>query len=371
MRVSVFLLVRTALSTGLCCLVKSATRYKFPLLKGVTDVYYITIDAGTTNTRLYLVKEGNNDVVAQSKKSFGIRNVAMSGSKSSFKNELSIAFREILTNNHCEPSNISFIVASGMITSNLGLLEVPYVTSPSTVNDLAKGAIIKKWPLFFNIPFIFIPGVRNSVPNLGAQNKFMDLNAFDVMRGEEVETLGLLEQISLGNKGLVILPGSHMKYILVDKQTILSSLSTLSGEMLSALQTGTILASSLEGDLVKTIDVDLLCQGFQAARSYGLSRALYHIRLSQLFEELEVDERANYFVGAVLAEDVKALEMSYLNETLNWIVIGGSNPLRASFVYILKRLGLKNIIETTDDQVLMSTIIGSKKVADLAMNRDS
>lgn len=334
-------------------------------------MYYITIDAGTTNTRLYLVKQKNNEVVAQTKKSFGIRNVAMDRSTSTFTNELSRSIREIMASNDCDPSSTSFIVASGMITSNLGLIEVPYVTSPSTIDDLAKGAVIKKWSQLFNIPCIFIPGIKNNLPHERKQELFKYMNEIDVMRGEEVETIGLIEQLNLTKKGLVILPGSHMKYILVDDQTILSSLSTLSGEMLSAIQKGTILSSSLHRDLIKEVDADLLWQGFQAGKTYGLSRSLYHIRLLQLFEELEEDGRANYFVGAVLAGDFKMLERVYRNEELNWIVVGGSNPLRSSFVDILQRIGVKNIIEATDEQVMMSTILGCKKIADLAMDGDS
>src|SRR5690625_3520686 len=112
--------------------------------EGVTPVYYITIDAGTTNTRLFLVKRINNEVVAQVGKNFGIRNIAIDQStsllkgessqidasdrsKSIFLRELSEALREILVQHHCKPSSVAFIVASGMITSNLGLIEVPYV----------------------------------------------------------------------------------------------------------------------------------------------------------------------------------------------------------------------------------------------------
>lgn len=332
-------------------------------------MYFITIDAGTTNSRIYLMDQETNEVVDQVKRKIGIRNVAIDQSTKNFQNALSLAIEEMFVNNHIQHHQISFIVASGMITSNLGLVEVPYVINPSTINNFATASVIRKIPEFYDLPCIFIPGAKNRVNTHIDQEIYKEIHTYDVMRGEEVEVFGLIDQLHLTGKGMFILPGSHMKYVLVENDKILSSLSTLSGEILYAIQKETILTNSLHEDLLKEINVDVLLQGFQAGRSYGLSRTLYQIRLSQLFDRLGENERANYYVGSVLADDLKALKETYHLETLDWIVVGGNNPLRKSMIHILKHLKYERVIEANDAQMFMSTIIGSKKIGQLSMEQ--
>lgn len=339
------------------------------MVGGEKNMYFITIDAGTTNSRLYLINRESNQIIDKVKKEIGIRNVAIDQSIKNFQKELSHAMEELITRNSCQLDSIAYIVASGMITSNLGLVEVPYVISPCTVDDFANASVIKDIPEFFDLPCVFVPGAKNFVQEHTGQSLLENINEYDVMRGEEVEVFGLIEQLGLTGKGLVILPGSHMKYILIENETILSSLSTLSGEILSAIQKETILSNSLHKDLLKDIHVEVLLQGLKAGMSFGFSRALYQIRLLHLFDQLKENDRANYFVGLVLASDMKALNEKYGHETLDWVVVGGSNPLRKSFIHILNHFNYQNVIQATDHQVYMSTIIGGKKVGEMSINR--
>jgi 2-dehydro-3-deoxygalactonokinase len=138
--------------------------------------------------------------------------------------------------------------------------------------------------------------------------------------------------------------------------------------MLYALQKNTILSSSIDDNLVKNVDHTALLDGYNAGTEFGLSRALYHVRLLELFNKMDENQRVYYYLGAVLASDLQAFKSIKEKLDFEWIVVGGSNPLRQSFTYLLNQLDYTNVIEATDEQVLLSTIIGGKLVADMKMN---
>jgi len=314
-------------------------------------MYIMTIDAGTTNSRIYLINPESNELLDVVKLNVGVKNTAITGSTDTLKKELSSGIKEILERNKATAEDVSFMAAAGMITSNLGLVEVPHLPSPCTLDDFSTASVVKSLPEFFNIPCIFIPGMKNG-PHLSS----------DIMRGEEVETFGLIEQLELKGKGILILPGSHTKYVVVEDNVLQSCLSTISGEMLYAIQKDTILSSSLSKDLVKTTDYEALMEGFHASRNSGLVRALYQVRLLQLFAKMDENQRANFFVGAVLGSDLQAMGTLFEEIEPDWIVVGGSNPLREAFVYLLHYLQYPNVIEASDEQVKMSTIIGAAAI---------
>lgn len=328
----------------------------------------ITIDAGTTNSRIYLINNKNNKIIDVVKKNVGVKNTAINGSVDVLKNELSFGMEEIIQRNGCNVEDILYIVATGMITSNLGLVEVPHIASPCDSKEFATASVVKILPEFFHIPCIFIPGMKNAIPEDQLLGFREELNKLDVMRGEEVETIGLIKQLQLKGKGIMILPGSHTKYVLVEDGFLLSCLSTLSGEMLYAVQKDTILSSSITKDLIKIPEHDALLEGFYSSETNGLVRALYQVRLLQLFEKMNDNQRANFLVGAVLASDIKALKKLEAEMNPDWIVVGGGDPLRTSFVTILNHLHYSNVIEASDEQVKLSTILGAKEIANRKIN---
>lgn len=332
-------------------------------------MYIVTIDSGTTNTRIHLVNHGTNEVIDIVKKNVGVKNTSIEGSNDTLRRGISTGIQELLNRNKCRPREISYIVATGMITSNLGIHEVPHINGPATVDDFVKASVVKTSPEFLGIPCVFVPGLQNTISDSKKATTISDrVNLYDVMRGEEVESFGLLQQMNKRGKGLFVLPGSHTKYVFVNNQTILSCLSTLTGEMLYALQKDTILSSSLNSDLVQDVEESMLREGYLASEKYGLARALYHVRLLDLFKEKDENDRANYFLGAVLTSDLQVLQKRLeMIGDVEWIVIGGSNPLRRSFTYLFNQLEYGHIVEATDTQVQMSTIIGGKLIAEKKM----
>lgn len=324
----------------------------------------ILIDSGTTNSRIRLTRINSNEIIDSIKLNIGVRNTAIEGNNTILKNGLKEGLLKIINRNNLTSQEIEYIIASGMITSNLGIYEVPHIKGPASIKDFASNSVVYKSEEFLNIPIIFIPGMENSVED--ENDIIFNINDYDIMRGEEVETIGLLEQINVKGKGIMILPGSHTKYIFVDEnKKLLSCLSTLGGETLLSIQKETILSKSLKKDLICTIQKDMLKKGYDAAREYGVTRGLYHVRLLDKFSELDSNYLANYYTGVIIHDDIKSLLKSLNNkEDIDWVIIGGSDPLKNVFYYLIKHLELDwNIIKANDEQVEYSTVIGSKTIA--------
>lgn len=308
----------------------------------------MVLDGGTTHTRMRLIRK-NRKLIDEKKLSLGIRDVAIEGTKKRFIHELEKEMKAFLEKNDFSVSDVSAVVSSGMLTSNLGIYEVPHLIAPVTNESLAKGTVITKWEGFGDVPFMWIPGVRTEGEELDQK---------DVMRGEEVETLGLIQQRPLDGAGLMILPGSHTKYVGVTEGTINYSYTTLGGEMMRAVEKETILANSIDDTLIEEVDQSYLEAGFRAARDVGLLRSLFHIRLLHLEGQATANQRANYLAGAVVSEDVRVIEKM---EKVEWIMVGGSNPLRSAFTHLLPNVVSEGIpiLEADESESERATLEGA------------
>jgi hypothetical protein len=139
---------------------------------------YITIDGGTTNTRVNVVCD--KTTVATKKLGIG------SGSKDTeaLKNAIQAAIAALLSENHLLEADIECILASGMITSEYGLCDLPHVSLPANTEKLHNAMHKTVIEDVSSIPFVFIRGVKK---------EGTDLDGVDVMRGEETELVGMLK----------------------------------------------------------------------------------------------------------------------------------------------------------------------------------
>jgi len=129
----------------------------------------ISIDGGTTNTRIALVDNGG--VIDLVKISVGARDNA-----ADFKKILGEEIKRFLEKNKVEKREISFVTASGMITSDAGLLNVARIIAPAGRTELSQSKKEMFFDEIFHLPVTFIPGIKMLGENL------LDT---DVMRGEE------------------------------------------------------------------------------------------------------------------------------------------------------------------------------------------
>lgn len=304
---------------------------------------YITIDGGTTTTRVSLVAD--REIKNTIKLSVGARKSMDGGAD--YKGEIGNAVNKLLAESGLEAKDVSRILASGMITSEFGLCNLPHIVAPAGICELHENMHETVIPEISDIPFVFVRGVK-SVSE--------DLSETDMMRGEETELCGLMSQGD--GECMYILPGSHSKLVFTDKDGRISKFSTmLTGEMIFALSQSTILKDAVDLSISET-DEEYLLMGDDYCRKHGINEALFKVRiLKNLFGATPV-QCYSFFLGVVLSAELDAVRGCDIGK----IVIGGRSQIKNAMAKILGKTTDKEIVCADDKAVDESTPTGLVKI---------
>lgn len=246
------------------------------------------------------------------------------------------------------------IVGAGMITSALGIREVPHVAAPVRIDDLARYLVTFSDPDLCPAPITLIPGVRTDGPTI------LDT---DVMRGEETLVAGLLANGLAGPGMSVINAGSHWKCIQIDADgRIASSRTSLGGEVVHATATATLLKSALPEGPLRVVDEEWLLRGAGDAAAEGLLRTMFAVRLLQLQGQTTPEQRHAYLVGATIGDDVHALIGHGLLAASRRVIVTGPERMAAAWALVLGSAGVTGQA-LTDDQVESSFLAGVSALA--------
>jgi 2-dehydro-3-deoxygalactonokinase len=304
------------------------------------------IDMGTTNCRVFLT-EGRH-IWARVEAGFGVRDADRGNSPNHLRERLEALVVE--ASQKARNSGLtrmpSYAVGAGMLTSPLGLLEIPHLPAPASEVELARHMRFLSPRLAGQIELVLAPGVRT-----GSLSADIDTTLrSDLMRGEETLVAGLLATGRIEANGALLNLGSHWKWIWVDDQRrIARSRTALTGEMIHVTQTHTLLASGLPNIKPSTLDEDWLARGGQEARQTGLSRALFCVRLLEQAGQGTPEERLSFLYGAFLEMNLLAFLEDKSLFAVQSICITGLPPLAAAWKRRLEQTGRRvQVIEEAD-----------------------
>jgi 2-dehydro-3-deoxygalactonokinase len=356
------------------------------------SMWAVALDGGTTNTRARLML--GNRIIATARRSVGVRDslgadpnhaAAPAANPDSpplrgHRGGLVHAVREVLEEvireealptwlellgkdlPHVRPE---FIAAAGMVSSEVGLLHVPHVIAPAGLHDLAAGVVTTQLPEVSDLPIYFVPGVRTPA-GAGRDGWFHA----DVMRGEESETRGAYAALTTGGQiasdesPVFLWPGSHTKLVEVDGAgRITRSQTTLAGELLQAVARHTLVASSLPASLPEYVDLDAASAGERAVEQDGLGRAAFLVRIAALSQGLNLAERASFWIGAVVADDVINLVRHSMLTPGRSVWVGGRQPLRGLYAATLARRHSGRVVAIPDWLAEAASAMGALEIA--------
>lgn len=308
---------------------------------------YITVDSGTTNTRISLIIDG---VIVDTLK-FGVSVSENETRKECLSKQLKKGIADILERNQTSANNISRILASGMITSEIGLIELEHINTPCGVNELAENVYETIIDEISEIPFVFIRGV-----------KYVFGNNIDMMRGEETEIYGISENTE--ESTLYVLPGSHSKLIYMDKDNRITEFSTeLTGEMINAIASHTILSSIV--DLNQSAeDAEYLQKGYLYAKEHGMNAALFKVRTLKKFSNVSSVQILSFFIGIMLSSEIENI----IKSSAKRVVIGGKNQLKEPTAALLKMNSSKQIEKVSNEIAANATVFGAVKIYERYLN---
>lgn len=298
--------------------------------------YIITLDTGTTNTRVCLWDRAFQ-LAASAKAEVGVRNTAIDGDNRRLKAAVKDCLEQALQCAGAGYEDVALIIASGMITSNVGLVEIAHCVVPAGADELAAAVRRVELPEICPLPIHFIPGVKNAA---GAVD-FTNFEAMDIMRGEEVESVAMLAHYPQGRSYLLVLPGSHMKFVCVNTQgQITGCLTSISGELLASITNHTIIADAVGRQFAQaeTYNREMVLLGYDTAARSGIGRACFSARILSQFATRDTAKLANYLLGVALQSDLvgirhsSALQVSRETD----VIVAGKDPLRQAMVDLLE-----------------------------------
>ncbi len=345
----------------------------------------IALDGGTTNTRARLLR--GSRLVATARRTVGVRDTVLdhgsappAGASTGPANREALmrAVREVVAEvrgvreedamaglDSGPAPGLAFLVAAGMLSSEVGLFAVPHVLAPAGLDELARASVLVSLPEVAEPPILVVPGVRTPAAE-GPGGWFES----DVMRGEECETLGAHAaliadgRLAPGRCSVFLWPGSHTKLVEVDAEgRIARSFTTLAGEILQAVAHHTLLAASLPRVLPDQLDRDAARDGAAAAERHGLGRAAFLVRIAALGGTLDDAGRASFWIGAAVAADVTSLADHPILGSDRTVFVGGREPLRTLYASGLARRHGGPVIALDDALAEAASALGACTVA--------
>jgi 2-dehydro-3-deoxygalactonokinase len=209
-----------------------------------------------------------------------------------------------------------FYLLSGMAGSKDGLAEVPYCPCPATAGHLA---LMVGWAVKDRVAIV--PGVRSEY--------------FDVMQGEETQVFGAAAVLGLEH-ALMVLPGTHSKWVSLEDGAITGFNTFMTGEMYSLLSQHSMLASSLPPvGHTAPLDADVFLQGIEhATNSESLLNTAFSVRVKSQFNELNPAQAASYLSGLVIGEELVSMQLDPGSD----VVVIGSQALVERYTLALGHL---------------------------------
>lgn len=311
---------------------------------------YITIDGGTTNTRVSLFC--NNRIISVKKLSVGAR-IGLEN-KDLLKTEIKKAIEEILTANGLGECEIERIIASGMITSEGGLVCLDHLKAPCGIEELSKGIYEITISEISSIPFVFIRGVKTN------GDSFEDI---DMMRGEETELIGLGD--TMEKNCLYVMPGSHSKLVYIDENGRITSFSTeLTGELIAAVSKNTILSASVNLDECD-IDCEYLFKGYEYALENGINSAFFKVRILDKLCKKTSGQVYSFFVGSALSAEINNIIKSQAQK----VVVCGRAQLKTATALLLEKFSQKSVVVADEKSCENAPSLGAVRVYENFLNQ--
>lgn len=254
----------------------------------------ILIDWGTTNVRAFLVDSLSGDVVDRRQNDKGIKYVPAGGYPEVYA-ELTYGWLD----------TAKFTLMAGMVGSANGWEEAAYVPLPASPLKVSEHI-----HTLLSAKDVYIVG--------GLCCAGID-NTYDVLRGEEVQIIGLLAKLQQEKK-LVCLPGTHSKWLEVDENNIIDSFTTvMSGDFFSAVCTSTIMAMMLDTPQVFS-QVEFTRGVELSARPGGIMAHMFKVRGALLFNQIKPEHIESMISGIVIGSEINSMKEVYDTNTTIHVV---------------------------------------------------
>ncbi len=235
-------------------------------------------DWGTTRFRLWTL-DRDGDVLGESRGDDGLLQAKEAGFEPTLERHLASL---------SAPDDLPVVIC-GMAGSRTGWIEAPYMSLPAGLDGIVKAAV--RVPARRNV--IMLPGVARR-----------DEASPDVMRGEETKLLGLVHGGT--RDAVVVMPGTHAKWVRIADGGLADYRTFMTGEMFALLKDKSVLAGALEGAGGADPHGAAFAAGVRASLENPalISNALFSIRAGWLVHDREPTDQLARLSGLLIGLEV-------------------------------------------------------------------
>ena len=292
-----------------------------------TAAALIGLDWGTSSLRAYRMA-ADGSVLDVVQRPWGIMHLPVvqpdAGRDSAFEHALQDACGAWLQAEPALP-----MLAAGMVGSAQGWREAPYLDTPASLDDLAKGLTRVARATGGDLHIVAGLIQRGELPN--------------VMRGEETQVLGVMaDQTTQGASPVLIgLPGTHSKWVTARGRRIEHFDTFMTGEVFGALRDHTILGRTTQP--AEAPDDAAFVRGLHVAQSEsgqsGLLSNIFSTRTLGLTGALPARAQADYLSGVLIGHEVASLLQRHGPRCALPVVLCGEPDLCRRYALALQLCG--------------------------------
>ncbi|MFD2718260.1 2-dehydro-3-deoxygalactonokinase [Hymenobacter monticola] len=295
-----------------------------------TTNFFLSCDWGTSAFRLRLVERESLKILAEESSKEGNAATAELWKQAGQPPEQRVAFYLAIVQAYLKKLEEAVktalddvpVVISGMASSTIGMLEVPYKPLPFATDGSDLAIKILPAATDFRHAVLLISGVKSDD---------------DVMRGEEVQLVGCCFE-NTAEAQLFLHPGTHAKHVLVQNGQATSLKTYMTGEFFSLLSTKSILASSVEegAKLQEGKNRQWFEKGVHESQETNLLHNAFLVRTNDLFRNASKPENYFYLSGLLIGSECRDL----LAHPPARITLAGEPVLVALYGAALHTLGI-------------------------------
>lgn len=270
------------------------------------------VDWGTSNLRIWLV-DSQGEILGERQSAEGMGSLDKAAYPAVLEGHLSAL----------GASPDLPVVVAGMAGARTGWKEAPYVETPAPLVGLFQHAVR---PEGVSRTVYILPGVCQR-----------EGSAFDVMRGEETQLAGALEQ-GLDN-ALFCLPGTHSKWALVENGHVRRFSTVMTGELFNLISRQSILRLSVPEDGDAEADVEIFDAAVEQALEPGfaLTSTLFSIRAESLLTSGERTNPAARLSGLLIGAEIAAIREDLLRHGKAYLI--GTGKLTRLYARAIQKAG--------------------------------
>ena len=291
---------------------------------------FLSCDWGTSSFRLRLVERASLKILAEESSKKGNAVTAERWQQAKRPPEQRVGFYRVIIQSHLQKLEVTLkasldevpVVISGMASSTIGMMELPYKPLPFAVDGSDLKIKIIAPTVDFKRVTLLISGVKSDD---------------DVMRGEETQLVGCRFE-DTAEEQLFLHPGTHAKHVLVRHGRAVSLKTYMTGEFFALLSTKGILAASVEegGQLEEGDNRAWFERGIRDSQQANVLHNAFLVRTNDLFKKAGKRENYFYLSGLLIGSECHDL----LARPPARIMLAGEPVLVALYGAALQALGI-------------------------------